>query len=673
MPTFELKLDLNMKSRLLRILPLSAAAIAVVMLYSCASTGNPSGGPRDEDPPVALRSNPMPYSVNFSGRKVTIDFNELINVKDAFTKVTVSPTSKEAPRVSSSGKRVTVQFADTLQPNTTYSIDFGNAIEDNNEGNKLPGFNLTFSTGPELDTLRISGVVLNARDLEPRQEMLVGIHSNPHDSAFKRLPLERITKTDDRGRFSIRGLKPGKYRVFALGDLNNDFRWDNPAEDIAFYDILVSPSSEPAMTVDSIFDPKTMKLDTVVNREYTRFLPNDLLLNAFNTEYKAQYLTDHQRIDSTRIQLRFNAHASELPEISVIGAERMKDWYILEKSRYNDSLTYWIKPKSLILTDTLRLTTRYLRTDSAKQLSPVNDTLRLITQRPKPVAKKKKKKDEVEDSVPEMKFLDLKILSSSSLDVFAPIVMEFETPLDTLVVSRFRLEQKEDTIWKPAKTGISLQRLDSLNPRKFSITYPWEYGTGYRLRIDSIAATGMYGLFTKPMDFEFTVKKEEDYANLRFVISGLPDSVPAFVELLNRSDSPQRVAKVVNGIALFTNVMPGLYYARVVEDYNGNGEYDTGDFDSGRQPEIVYYFPKKINLRKNWDSEQIWDVNAIAIDLQKPVELRKTKYEDEKRRNNRSESETEEEEEDEIFDPTANPFDPNQKKRRKNNPAGYSY
>ena len=119
--------------------------------------------------------------------------------------------------------------------------------------------------------------------------------------------------------------------------------------------------------------------------------------------------------------------------------------------------------------------------------------------------------------------------------------------------------------------------------------------------------------------------------------------------------------------------MPGLYYARVVEDYNGNGEYDTGDFDSGRQPEIVYYFPKKINLKKNWDSEQIWDVNAIAIDLQKPAELRKTKYEDEKRRNNRSESETEEEEEDEIFDPTANPFDPNQKKRRKNNPAGYSY
>lgn len=662
-----------MRNRLHDILLLLSAAVAAAMLHSCASIGNPSGGPRDEDPPVPVRSHPEPYAVNFKGRRVTIDFNELVNVKDAFTKVTVSPTSKETPRVSSSGRRITVQFADTLLPNTTYTINFGNSIEDNNEGNKLSGFNLTFSTGPELDTLRISGTVLNARDLEPRQEMLVGVHSNPEDSAFKRLPLERITKTDDRGRFSIRGLKPGKYRVFALGDLNNDYKWDNPAEDLAFYDVLVSPTSESAMTVDSIYDPKTMRLDTVLERAYTRFLPNDILLNAFNTEYKPQYLTDHQRVDSTRIRLTFNTRSSRLPETSIVGAERMKDWYILEKSRFNDSLTYWIKPRSLIMTDTIRLAAKYLRTDSAQNLAPVNDTLRLITQRPKPVAQKKKKKGEPEDSIPPMRFLDLKILSSSSLDVYSPIVMEFETPLDTLVASRFRLQQKKDTVWLPAKQQYSIQRLDTLNPRMFTLTYPWEYGGSYKLSIDSIAATGIYGTFTKPTDFEFNVKKEEDYANLRFVVSGTPEGVPAFVELLNRSDAPQRTAPVTDGIAIFSNMMPGTYYARLVEDYNGNGEYDTGDFNAGLQPEIVYYFPKKINLKKNWDSEQAWDVNAIAIDLQKPAEIRKAKYDDEKKRKgNNKESETEEEEE-EIFDPTANPFDPNQKKRRKNNPTGYSY
>ena len=662
---------MNLRPRSIR---LATAALLTVLLYSCASIGNPSGGPRDEDPPVMVRSNPAPYAVNFNGRRVTIDFNELVNVKDAFTKVTVSPSSKETPRVSSSGKRVTVQFADSLIPNTTYNIDFGNSIEDNNEANKLNGFSLTFSTGPEIDSLRISGVVLNARDLEPRQEMLVGIHSNPEDSAFSKLPLERITKTDDHGRFTIRGLKPGKYRIFALGDLNNDYRWDNPAEDIAFYDFFVSPTSEQAETIDSIFDPLTHRLDTVVSRTYTRFLPNDILLNAFNTEYKPQYLTDNNRVDSTRISLIFNTRAAAPPELSVVGAPAMKDWYILEKSRYNDTLTYWLKPQSLILTDTLRVAAKYLRTDSAQTLSLVNDTLRLITKRPKPQAVKKKKKEEDADITPEIKFLDFNVSGSSSHEVYAPIRFEFGTPVDTIVRQKFHLEQKQDTLWKDVPVPWEIERADTLSPRKYLIKYPWEYGQTYRLTADSIAVTGIYGLFTRPQQHEFTVKKEEDYSNLRFVVSGLPPETPAFVELLNRSDAPLRTAPVKGGYALFTNVAPGQYYARLVEDYNGNGEYDTGDFNALRQPEVVWYFPKKITLKKNWDSEQIWDITAIALDLQKPAEIRKAKYEEEKRRKNTDTNPEEElEEEDGYFDPTANPFDPNQKKRRRNNPTGYSY
>ena len=650
---------------------LSAVMIIAIVLHSCASIGNPSGGPRDEDPPVALRSNPAPYGVNFNGKRVTIDFNELVNVKDAFSKVTVSPTSKETPRVSASGHRVTVQFADSLLPNTTYSIDFGDAIEDNNEANKLAGFNLTFSTGPSIDSLKIAGVVLNARDLEPRQGMLVGIHSNLNDSAFAAIPLERITKTDDHGRFTIRGLKPGKYRVFALGDLNNDFRWDNPAEDIAFMDVAVSPTTETASATDSIFNPATGKLDSVVSRSFTRYLPNDLLLNAFNTNYKPQYLTDYQRVDSTRIRLIFNTRATSLPDVAIVGADRMKDWYTLEKSRYNDTLTYWLKPKSLLITDTIRLHTRYLRTDSAKNLSPVNDTLRLITARQK-VTKPKKKKEST-DSVPQIQFLGLQFLSPSSLDVYAPLVMEFETPLDTMVASRFALMQKAASTWKPVEKNWRIARADTLNPRRFKIEYPWDYGATYKLHADSIAATGIYGLFTKPTDCEFTVKKEEDYANLRFIITGTDGSTPAFVELLNTSDSPVRTTPVINGAALFTNVNPGQYYARLVEDLNGNGEYDTGDYNISLQPELVYYFPKRLNLKKNWDAEQAWDVAAVAIDLQKPAELRKAKYEEEKKKRTDSDSESTDEEDDDYFDPTANPFDPNQKKRRRNNPNGYSY
>lgn len=667
-----------MRRKFLRNNPISliAALTAVMTLYSCASIGNPSGGPRDEDPPVAVRSNPLPYSVNFTGKKVTIDFDELVNVKDAFTKVTVSPAPAETPRVSALGRRVTVQFADTLEPNTTYTIDFGNSIEDNNEGNKLQSFSFSFATGPEIDTLRISGIVLNAADLEPRQEMLVGVHSNPADSAFKLHRFERMTKTDDRGRFSIRGLKPGSYRVYALGDLNNDYRWDNPMEDVAFYDVLVSPTTEQAVATDSIYNLLTHKLDTVVKREYTRFLPNDILLNAFNTNYKPQYLTDNQRVDSTRIKLIFNAPAEATPQLSIVGAPGIKDWYILEKSRRNDSLTYWLKPKSLIMTDTLRVAATYLRTDSTQKLSAVTDTLRLITMLPKVNKKEeqKKKKREKSDSIPEMRFLDVSFLSSASHDVYAPVVFETAEPLDTLISAGFRLEQKVDTLWKPVSPMPPVVRYDTLNPRRFKIEHKWEYGTGYKLYVDSLTMVSIYGLHNKPAEFEFNVKAQEEYSNLRFSLIGLPDSTATFVQLLNRNDEPVRVAAVSGNFAEFTNVAPGQYYARLIEDSNGNGEYDTGNPDTHLQPELVYYFPRSINLKKNWSIEQSWDINAFPIDRQKPAELRKAKYEDEKRSRNKNNNETDmEDEQDEPFDPTANPFDPNQKKRRRNNPSGYSY
>lgn len=636
-------------------------ALCLLLLAACASPGNPSGGPRDEAPPVLVKANPMPFSVDFKGNRVVLEFDELVNVKEAFSKVTVSPTSKNAPRVSSVGRRVVVTFQDTLAANTTYSIDFGNSIEDNNEANKLQNFNMTFSTGEVLDTLRISGVVLGARDLEPKQQMLVGIHTNLADTAFRFLPLERITKTDDHGRFTIRGLKPGSYRVYALGDVNNDLRWDNPGEDLAFYDVEVTPWTEPVEYTDTIRNAEG-KPDSVVTRTRTRFFPDDILLSAFNTGYKAQYLTDYTRPDSTRLQLIFNDRLPHLPGVKIVGAPGMKDWFTLEKSRYNDTLVYWLRPRSLISADTLRLAVTYERTDSGTTMKTVTDTLRFLTHRT-PVKKKKPKKDEKPDSIEPIKFLDVK-MPGNTFEVYSPVIMEFGTPLADLKEGLFHLETKVDTVWKPLVPSITPVRADTLNPRRYKIEYPWDYGGEYRLTADSIAATGIYGLFTAPLKLEFKVKKQEDYSNLRLKVSGLPDTVPAFVELLNSSDSPVRIAKLENGQAIFSNVAPGQYYARLVEDSNGNGEYDPGDFDTHRQPEAVYYYPKKLTLKKNWDVDQSWNVNEVAVDLQKPAQLRKAKYDEEKSRRNslRNDSETEEEE-DLPFDPNVNPFDPNSKNR----------
>ena len=641
--------------------------VGAFLAVSCASIGNPSGGPRDEDPPRFVRANPAPGSVNVTPQRINIDFDELVNVKDAFTKVVVSPPSKSVPRVSSSGHRVTVQFNDTLLPNTTYTIDFSNAIEDNNEGNKLQGFTYSFSTGPVLDTLQISGMVLSSDALEPQQGMLVGVYSNLSDTAFSTLPFERMAKTDDRGRFSIKGLAPGEYRIFALADNDNDYKRANPEEATAFYDVTLSPYAERVQTTDSLLDLLTGEVDTVVSRQRTKFLPNDILLRSFESGYKAQFLQNYERKDSTKLSFIFNAPSDTLPTISIVGKEDVKDWWILEKSAKNDSLTYWILPQEIISTDSLRIAASYLRTDSAKNLSWVNDTLRFFMPRIKAAKKetKKNKKELENDSIaPKPDPLGLKVLSSTNQEVYLPVFFEFDTPLSRFDTAAFHLETMIDSVWKPVVKPWSPQRVDSLNPRRFKIEYPWEYSTQYRLMVDTLAATGIYGLQTDPLEHKFTTKNEEDYCSITFNITNFNDTINAFMELLNTSDTPIRRVNVVNRKAVFPYLPPGKYYARIFEDHNGNGIYDTGELETNTQPDLAYYYPKLINLRKNWDSSEEWAVFDTAIDLMKPETLKKNKPETDKRaRQRKNTNNLEEEEEEDYFDPTRNPFDPNDRGR----------
>lgn len=646
------------------------ALVLAWVLASCASIGNPSGGPRDEDPPRFVKANPAPGSLNVSRQRIDIEFDELVNVKDAFTKVVVSPVPKSTPRVSSLGKRVTVQFSDSLLPNTTYTIDFADAIEDNNESNKLQGFTYSFSTGDVLDTLQISGMVLSAEALEPQQGMLVGVYSNLADSALSTLPLERLAKTDDRGRFSVQGLAPGQYRIFAIADVDNDYKRANPEEAMAFYDLTLSPYAERVETVDTVLNLISGEVDTVVNRERTRFLPNDILLRSFESDYRSQFLQKYERVDSTRIKFIFNAPSDRLPEIHPVDIEGYKDWWILERSAKNDTLTYWITPPGLVATDSLRIAATYLRTDSAQNLTEATDTLKLFTQRPKATKKKeKKKKDEEADTIPvKIPALGFKMTTPSSQEVNLPLMMEFDTPLSRLDSSAFHLEVMVDTLWQPVTKPWKTEPVDSLNPRTFKIEYPWEYASEYRLTVDTLAATGIYGLVTDPVEHKFKTKAEEDYCAITFTISNFTDSVPAFVELLNSSDAPVRREKVVNNSVTFRFLAPGKYYARIFEDHNGNGIFDTGDFESHRQPDMAYYYPKIINLKKNWEKSESWNVFDTAIDLMKPEAIKKNKPANDKRnRNKKSDNNLEDEEEEDYFDPTRNPFDPNDRGRRYSN------
>lgn len=652
------------------------AASTLLILYSCASIGTPSGGPRDEDPPRFIKGSPAPGATNVSKPTINLEFNELVNVKDAFSNVIVSPPSRQAPRITSNGRHITISFPDTLLPNTTYTIDFGKSIEDVNENNPLEGFSYSFSTGESLDSLRISGMVLDASNLEPQKDVIVGVHSILADSAFIKLPFERIAKTDELGRFIIRGLKPGPYRIFALNDMNNDFIWDNPEESIAFYDEIVTPQVEFALTTDTIYDLRTSKIDTIIDRQRTIFLPNDILLPLFNINFKQQYPVSKERPDSARIQLIFNAHSPSTPSLTVLDRTAQEDWYDLERSINNDSLTFWLRDPHLIKADTLRFRLDYDKVLRSGDIQHASDTLTLV----KPVVKtpkndKKRNKKQEQDSLnsPEISFLSLNFASSPSLDVFAPVILESAQPLESFFSDAIHLEKKVDSLWTrlPDFNGVSLA--DSLQIRKYKIEYPWEYGAEYRVRVDSLAATSIYGLFNRPMEQTFSIKKESDYSALNISIIGLPDSIPAFVELLNASDSPVRSETVSDGKASFSNLNPGVFYARLILDFNNNGRFDTGNYDRLLQPEIVFYYPKKINLKKNWTIDQTWNIYDTPVNLQKPEAIKKNKPQN--RRNSGLQPEEEEEDVDDgYFDPTVNPFDPksvNRSKNRRNNTTSY--
>lgn len=604
-------------------------SLLLLLTGACASIGRPGGGPRDEDPPRYVRSNPAPDATGFSGTRLTIDFDEIVNLKDAFSQVVVSPPSGTTPRVSSLGRRVTVDFGDTLQPNTTYTIDFGNSIQDNNESNALEGYLFRFSTGDVLDTLALSGMVLGAADLEPQQGLYVGLHSNVADSAFRRLRFERIAKTDEYGRFIIEGLKEGVYRVYALADKDNDLRYSSPEEEIAFMEVTVSPRAERIETSDTIYNLRTGEVDTVKTRMRTKYLPDNLLLRSFASEFKQQYISNYERIDSTRISLVFNSRASRLPGLWLDGREVDEDMAVVEHSAGNDSVTIWLRNPHVIARDTLRLRAVYMRPDSAMNYSEVSDTLRLITRRDKVVKPKKRgksdkeKEDTVAPVVPTISFSSV----TGTQDIERPFLFWTEVPLARLDTAAIHLESKApgDTVWTALPTP-PVERADTLSPRRLQLRYPWKYDTSYRVTVDSLAATSIYGLHSAPYQAEVRVRPESEYASIRFRIRGVTDSIPMFVELLNASDSPVRsVAVDEHGDARFTHLTSGSYNARIVMDRNGNGRWDAGNFDTGILPDLVYYYPKTVKLKQNWDQEIDWNVFATPVDRQKPASLVRNK------------------------------------------------
>ena len=661
------------------------AAVACAMLAACASIGSPEGGPRDYTPPQVVKTTPEPGALNYKGDKVEITFDEIINLKDQQKKVIISPAPKTQPLIRTVGKKVTIEFREPLEENTTYVIDFSDAIEDNNEGNQLDGYTFAFSTGDVIDTLAMSGIVLRAADLEPMQHVIVGIHSNLDDSAFTSLPLERISRTNDRGQFTLRNLKPGNYHVFALNDMDGDYRMAR-TEDVAFLDQVIVPSTSQYTSQDTVFS-FDRRVDTVVTAEHTLFLPNDLLLCMFNEGYRSHYVKQTSRPAANKLYLLFGAPNDTLPQLDILRpAEHDADCFRVERTLDNDSLFYWITDSALIKTDTLIVAMTYWRTDTADRLEQVTDTIRFGYRKPNSQIKEEEKKaKEREDrakrlaqllekqekaaeqgkelndgELEEIKELqrvdpddtpklDMELAKGGSIDVGDSIILKFDTPIADIDAYGVHLEVKRDTLWVPYSAVLpALRPVNDCDAMRYWLPISMMPDSTYRLTIDSAAVTSVYGLHNEKLSKELKVKGLEQYANVYFKVNVAQD---AFAELLASGEKVVRTATVKNGNFELLNVPPGTYFLRLTIDANGNGQWDTGNYKEHRQPEEVYYYPKKLRLRANWDLDESWNIYQTAIDMQKPDDIKRNKPEKSKNKLDKQEGkkrDDDEEDEDEF-------------------------
>ena len=327
------------------------ALLCILILAACASIGSPDGGPRDFTPPKVVKCQPANMSVNNRDKKLTLTFDEFIVLENASEKVVVSPPQKEMPEIRTSGKRIHITLNDSLKENTTYTVDFSDAIVDNNEGNPMGNFTYAFSTGTEIDTMEVSGTLLEAENLEPIKGMLVGLYADLSDSAFTTQSFTRVSRTNSRGQFTIKGVAPGKYRIYGLQDMDGDFRFSQKAEKIAFDSVIIEPTCAPDTRQDTVWIDST-HIDTIKTIPYTHFYPDNVILRGFTEDYQDLHLLKTERPIPDMFTIYFTGPSDTLPTLKGLNFEGTEDM-ILERSSNNDTLPYWITDTLVSNKDTL--------------------------------------------------------------------------------------------------------------------------------------------------------------------------------------------------------------------------------------------------------------------------------------------------------------------------------
>lgn len=593
----------------------------MVLLYSCANKAQgPTGGPKDITPPQLVKATPLNNSLNFKKKQVYLDFDELISVEKANENVVISPPQTKTADVKAYGKRVTVSFDEELKDSTTYSINFGNAIVDLNEKNPVKNFLFSFSTGSQIDTLKISGDVIDAETLNPMAGILVGIYMDISDSAFYKHPFMRIGKTDEKGHFSIDNVKKGKYKIYALGDVNSDYYFQ-PGEGLALCDSMITPTFRREEMHDSIWKD-SLHFDSIHTYMGTRFLPDNVVMRYFKENRKRQYYVKSERKDAYSFTLIFNTEAAELPKITPLNF----NWdgkYMLQKNERKDTVTYWLTDSTVWKVDTLQLAMTYLKSDSLMKLVPVTDTLNIFQRKGKINLKAKKQK-----VAPKAEPYKFNTNINASFDVYAPITIKFDAPTETMDWSKIKLYHKVDTLLK--EIPYKWKQADSTK-MFYHISYKWVPEEAYELKIDSAVFTSIYKRVSDKFNGQFKIKSLDEYSSMKIYLAEFNPKV--VLQVLDTKDAVVGTQPANTKGALFEYLKPGDYYLRMFIDDNGNGKWDPGELAKNKQPEEVYYYPGKFTLKANWEFEQTWNYKDTPLLQQKPKELLKDAASNKKRDN----------------------------------------
>lgn len=630
-----------------KIKQIAALVFVVSLMVACASIGSPDGGPYDETPPVFLGSTPEPFALGVKEKRVTLKFDEYVKIEKAAEKVVVSPPQITPPLIKTSGKGIVVELDDSLKSNTTYCIDFSDAIVDNNEGNPLGNFAFLFSTGNQIDTLAVSGTVLNASNLEPIKGILVGLHRDLADSAFTTKPFDRVSRTDADGRFTIRGIAPGTYRAYALQDANQNFIFDQKNEMLAFLDSLVTPYTEIRMHQDTTWID-SLTIDTIRTVPRVHYLPEDLVLLAFTEASTQRYLIKTERPELNKFSIFFSLGADSLPILTPLNFDD-EDAYIVQSSVDYDSITYWLKDTLIYYKDTLSFALTYEYTDTLGNLVPRTDTLDLVPKktRSKLLQEAEKKRIEAEkerekrmkrgDTIPEAKvqtrFMSIKVSSSSSMNMTENVQIDFNEPLVQINDTAVHLYKLVDTLWVEEPHLLRQRKNELLG---YELLGEWKPDAEYKLVLDSVAFTGLYGLHTKRQENKFKFKGLDQYSTLFLTI---PNAEPTYVVQLLEGDNVVRQKRVEKNQADFYFLKPATYHIRLLNDRNENGQWDTGLYEDKLHAEEIYYFPGSIKMRENWDYTQEWDPTELPVERQKPNDIKKQKSDVKERKSKNAERE----------------------------------